>query len=80
MIEANHMIQFDYYYLFVKILHHLIYNYDLLVIVHLYVFEKMLYRYQMSKKKNRHSQLRKLERIIKQTKASVFNNVIGTGG
>ena len=50
MIEANHRTRFYYYDSFVRIRHHLIYKCDLLVVVHLYVSEKMLYLYQMSEK------------------------------
>jgi len=72
MIESNHKI------LFVKILHHLIYKYELLVILDLYVFEKMLYLYQIPKEiyiKTENDFF-----AFQQTIASVFNNFIGTGG
>jgi len=66
--------------LFVKILHHLIHKYDLLVIVDLYVFEKMLYLYQISKEKFILKNKNENFCFFQQTIASVFNNVIGTGG
>jgi hypothetical protein len=47
------------------------------VIIHFYVFEKMMYLYQMSKSNDSMTKTKKRDEL---TNASVFNKVIGTGG